>query len=78
MTSIYRGIKIDSSRSQALGGWSEVYWNAYRESDGYEIVCNFGGGSVREMYQVLKEIVDEFLDDYNGDDELWERRFETP
>jgi hypothetical protein len=74
MTSIYRGVKIDSSRSQALGGWSEVYWNAYRESDGYEIVCNFGGGSVREMFKVLKETVDEFLDVFEGNEDKWENR----
>lgn len=67
MQGMYRGCIIESVREEALGGWSEVYWSAF--SDGYEITSGFGGGTVREMYQVMKMRVDEFLDEFNGDPE---------
>lgn len=72
MKAIYRGVEIESKRERALGGWSEVYWSAYRVSDGFEVVCDFGGGTVREMFAVLKTRVDEFLDKFGGDDEKFE------
>lgn len=65
MKATYRECTIDSHRAQSLGGWSEVYWSAFSK-DGYEINSGFGGGTVREMFQSMKEAVDEFLDVYGG------------
>lgn len=72
MKAIYRGDEIEAKREQAMGGWSEVYWSAYRVSDGYEVACSFGGGTVREMFSSLKEVVDTFLDEFGGDSEKYE------
>ena len=72
MKKLYRGVEIDVSREKCLGGWSEVYWTAYRESDWYGIADGFGGGTVREMMTEMKRTVDQFLDEYQGDPEKWE------
>lgn len=69
MKAVYRGCDIESKREKCLGGWSEVYWSAYRQSDGYGISDGFGGGTVRECFTGLKEAVDDFLDNYGGDSE---------
>lgn len=42
MKKIYRDVEIDVHRADCLGGWSEVYWTAFRLSDDYEIACGFG------------------------------------
>ena len=68
MKGTYRECDIRSERDLSLGGWSKVYWSAFTK-DGYEIDSGFGGGTVREMYGVMKMRVDEFLDEYGGDDE---------
>jgi hypothetical protein len=67
MKGIYRGVEIEAKRELCLGGWDQVYWSAYRKSDGYGIADGFGGGTVRECYAGLKIHVDEFLDEYGGD-----------
>lgn len=72
MTKIYRGVKIEAKREKCLGGWAEVYWSAYRESDGYEISCGFGGGTVRECFADMKAKVDEFLDEFGGEEDKLE------
>ncbi len=69
----YRGCKIEASEEEALGGWSNVYWSAF-SSDLYEINSGFGGGSVEEMFDVMKSNVDDFLDNFDGDPEKWDER----
>ncbi len=69
----YRGCKIEVSEEEALGGWSNVYWSAF-SSDLYEINSGFGGGSVVEMFDVMKSNVDDFLDNFDGDPEKWDER----
>lgn len=48
-----------------MGGWDEVYWSAFSQ-DRFEITSGFGGGTVRDMYQAMKDRVDDFLDNYKG------------
>jgi hypothetical protein len=67
MKAVYRGCDIEAKREQALGGWSEVYWSAYRQSDSYGIADGFGGGTVRECFADLKREVDRFMDEFGGD-----------
>lgn len=74
MKVIYRNCDIKSSREEALGGWSEVYWSAFRKSDGYEIASGFGGGTVRECFADMKRAVNEFLDDFKGDEDAHQGR----
>ena len=69
----YRGSKIKSSEEEAIGGWSNVYWSAF-SSDLYELDSGFGGGSVEEMFDVMKMRVDEFLDRFDGDTDRWDER----
>ena len=69
----YRGCKIEASEEEALGGWSNVYWSAF-SSNLYEIKSGFGGGSVEEMFDVMKSTVNDFLDNFNGDPEKWDER----
>lgn len=69
----YRGSKIKSSEEAALGEWSNVYWSAFT-SDLYELDSGFGGGSVEEMFDVMKMRVDEFLDCFDGDTDKWGER----
>lgn len=54
-----------------MGGWSEVYWSAFSQS-GYEITSGFGGGTVREMFQSMKQAADEFIDEFSGDSDRYE------
>lgn len=68
----YRGFDIHSTREISLGGWNEVYWGAYRVSDGYELACGFGGGSMRDMFSTMKIVVDRFIDEYGNDENKWE------
>ncbi len=69
----YRGCKIESSSEEALGGWSNVYWSAFT-GDLYELDSGFGGGSIEEMFDVMKMRVDEFLDCFDGDTDRWDER----
>lgn len=69
MKAIYRGIEIEAKREKCLGGWAEVYWSAYRVSDGYGVADGFGGGTVRECFAALKTEVDRFMDEFGGDAE---------
>ena len=69
----FRGSKIESSKEEALGGWSNTYWSAFT-GDLYELCSGFGGGSVEEMFDVMKMRVDEFLDCFDGDTDRWDER----
>ena len=40
----HRGHTILVSREPCLGGWDMTYYSIYRESDGYECVCDFSYG----------------------------------
>jgi hypothetical protein len=73
MKANYRGFEIESKKEKCLGGWSEVYWSAYRISDGYELACGFGDGTVREMFSCMKTIVDRFIDEYEENVEEYEK-----
>lgn len=73
MKSKYRECDIESKSEKCLGGWKEVYWSAFSPV-GYEITSGFGDGTVREMYQCMKDTVDEFIDSCNSDEFLWEER----
>ena len=68
MKAIYRGVKIEARRERCLGGWDQVYWSAYRQSDGYGVADGFGGGTVRECFADMKAEVDRFLDEFGGDE----------
>lgn len=57
---IYRSCEINVTCEQALGGWSEVYWSAF-DWTGYEITSGFGGGTVSEMEQIMKQVVDDYI-----------------
>jgi hypothetical protein len=73
MKAKYRGFDIESKKEMCLGGWGEVYWSAYRISDGYELACGFGDGTVREMYTVMKILVNRFIDEYKENIEEYEK-----
>lgn len=75
MKAVYRGCDIEATRDRALGGWSEVYWSAFRKSDGYGINSGFGGGSVREMFTQMKRDVDFFKDQCGGRVDRHQKQF---
>ena len=56
----HRGHTILVSREPCLGGWNMTYYSIYRESDGYECVCNFSYGedTLDEWVQILRDRID--------------------
>jgi hypothetical protein len=69
MKAIYKGCEVEAHREKSLGGWSEVYWSAITQKEGYEINSGFGGGTVREMFSCMKQEVDDFIEQFGGDTE---------
>lgn len=63
----YRGYEIEVYREESLGGWENLYWSIFRESDGYEADSGFSTGSdtVRDFVGYMKERVDAELADDN-------------
>ena len=59
----YKGFKIDVRREKCLGGWSLLYYDIFRISDGYHLVGSFedSAETVREKVKQCKEIVDDYL-----------------
>lgn len=60
MKTSYRGYEINVSRERAMGGWDNLYYSIYRESDQREMVSNFTTGSdtVRDYVRYMKERID--------------------
>lgn len=60
MKAHYRGYTISAKRERALGGWDNLYYSIYRDSDGREMVCNFttGEDTVRDYILYMKERID--------------------
>lgn len=54
MKTSYRGFTIDAHREKCMGGWSLLYYSIYRESDGYECVCNFEDSAERARDKVVQ------------------------
>lgn len=71
----YKGYEIEVKRERCLGGWDMTYYTIYRESDGYECVCDFSEGedSVRDWIKWMKERVD---DELASDDPWGERAYD--
>lgn len=57
---VYRGHEITVSRERSLGGDLLLYYNVYRESDGYECVCDFTSGddTVSAYVRYMRERID--------------------
>lgn len=69
----YRGFEIEANRQQALGGWENLYYSAYRESDGWCLEDDFTEGSDSEesIVAILKSHIDDYYDnsqDYEEDE----------
>lgn len=60
----YKGYEIEVYRDRALGGWDNVYYSVFRESDGYEATSGFYDGSckVKDVFKGMKEFVDEYCE----------------
>lgn len=56
----YRGYEINVSRELAMGGWDNLYYSIFRESDQHECVAKFTTGSdkVRDYVRYMKERID--------------------
>lgn len=56
----YRGYEISVERDKCLGGWEQLFYSIYRESDGLECVSSFEDSSetVRNKVKQLKERID--------------------
>lgn len=63
MTVKYRGFTIEAKREKALGGWSNVYFWAERDSDGLMALDGFTSAMdpVREILAGLKGRIDEAI-----------------
>ena len=69
---LYKGCEIEVHRSYCLGGYSEVYWSAWTDTN-YEIASGFGGGTVKEMRQAMKRTITEFVDVFHRNEDEWEK-----
>lgn len=60
MKVLYRGHEIEVKREKCMGGWSLLYYNIFRTSDGYECASGFTEDSspVRTYVGYMKERVD--------------------
>ena len=60
---IYKGFEIEVKREQALGGWDNLYFSAYRLLDGWCLEESFteGDDKVSDYIGYMKELVDSYL-----------------
>lgn len=60
MTVIHRGFELKAEREEALGGWENLYFSAYRTSDGWCFIEDFTTGEdAPEVYiEIMKARVD--------------------
>ena len=60
MKDSYRGHEIEVFRDKCLGGWSQLYYSIFRESDGYECTSGFTSDEspTRTYMKYMKERVD--------------------
>jgi hypothetical protein len=61
---IYKGFEIDVKRDLTIGGWENIYYSAYRISDGWCLEESFTGGydKVSDYIGNMKELVDSYLE----------------
>ena len=73
MKAVYRGFEIEAKRERCLGGWEQMYFTAYRISDGYEHVCGFSDcADTEETYmEVLRSRIDEFYEETCDGEGRW-------
>jgi len=72
MKGIYRGYEIEAVREDSLGGDDNLYYRAYRVSDGLAVVDDFTMGSdpEEEFYEFLKVRVDKFIESKGASEEM--------
>lgn len=63
MKTNHRGYEINAYKTQALGGWTNLYFSIVRSSDGLIVADSFtdGAESVRDIIRGLKSRVNEFI-----------------
>lgn len=71
MKTTYKGFTIEVKREQCLGGWSQLCWTVVRQSDGWEMICDFA--DTEDTEQTLTECMRMRVDDYLEDPSLYER-----
>lgn len=72
MKTSYKGHEITVTRERSMGGWTQIYYGVFRESDGYECTSGFcdTSDSTRTFTRILKDRVDAEL----ADDDPWAER----
>ncbi|MDD5359458.1 MAG: hypothetical protein PHI79_08410 [Sulfurovaceae bacterium] len=70
--SIYRGIEIKAVEDVCLGGWSTVDITAITK-DGFFIVSSYTEEPLEDAYNSLKYTVDDFIDNFNSNEEKWSK-----
>lgn len=70
----YKGFEIDVRREQCMAGYDLVYRNAFRISDGYQLIGDFSddADTIRTHIKSVKFQIDEYL----KDPEQYEKDFE--
>jgi hypothetical protein len=70
MKVLYRGFEIDCHREKCMAGYQLLYFTVYRKSDGYELICDYTGGSdtVRDYVGYMKNRVDGFIEDPSNEE----------
>lgn len=62
----HRGHEIEVTRERCLGGWSQIYYSIFRQSDGYECLSGHSDteDTVRDFVGFMKDRIDyELLQD---------------
>jgi hypothetical protein len=62
----YRGHTISVERQKCMGGWSQLYFSVFRESDGYECLSSFEDSEemLSDKVQQLRDRIDaELIED---------------
>ncbi len=74
----YRGFDIDVYRSMCMGGWQQMYLSVFRQSDHYELICDYTEAldPVRDAVKWMKNRIDQFIVDPK-EEEVLEDEFDT-
>ncbi|MBO9380217.1 hypothetical protein GG804_25965 [Sphingomonas histidinilytica] len=69
MKTVYRGHEITVTRERCLGGWDQLYYSIFRQSDGYE--CTSGHTEDESPVPVFVGYMKERVDAELADPDPW-------
>jgi len=74
MKTEYKGYELSASREDSLCGIENLYFSAYRLSDGLEVICDFteGEDSEEDFIESMKVRIDGFIETRGESEDMLE------